>query len=267
MALNADIAWNTEFGEFVLVWATFLGGAAAARRGGHMRITELVAALPRGLSRPIEVATRLAALVIIGLLVFHGVAIVERTMIDFARLVFGFVPGGLGVVTVTSSTLFGAISDSAIANSAAVGSVMIPGMGRRGYPASFSGALVATSGTLGILIPPSIPLLVFGFVGNVSIAELFMACVLPGLLFAGALMALCVYKGRALGCDVGGERPKLQDVLSGLAGTMPALLAPVIILGGIYSGFFTPTEAAAVAVLLAVTYIEAIPMTLVWAMR
>ena len=80
VALNADIAWNTEFGEFVLVWATFLGGAAAARRGGHMRITELVAALPRGLSRPIEMATRLLALVIIGLLVFHGVEIVSRTM-------------------------------------------------------------------------------------------------------------------------------------------------------------------------------------------
>ena len=76
-----------------------------------------------------------------------------------------------------------------------------------------------------------------------------MAGVLPGLLFAGALMALCVYKGRVLGCDVGGERPKLQEVLSGLAGTLPALLAPVIILGGIYSGVFTPTEAAAVAVL------------------
>jgi C4-dicarboxylate transporter, DctM subunit len=173
---------------------------------------------------------------------------VGRRLINFAGALLGFLPGGLGVVTVGSSTLFGAISGSAVADSAAIGSVMIPGMTRKGYPKPFSAALVATSGTLGILIPPSIPLLVYGFVGNVSVAELFLSGILPGLLFAACLMLLCVYKGRKLGCDPGGVRPNMKVLRATLLDTLPALLAPVIILGGIYSGFFTPTEAAAVAV-------------------
>jgi C4-dicarboxylate transporter, DctM subunit len=173
---------------------------------------------------------------------------VGRRLINFAGILLGFLPGGLGVVTVGSSTLFGAISGSAVADSAAIGSVMIPGMTRKGYPKPYSAALVATSGTLGILIPPSIPLLVYGFVGNVSVAELFLSGIMPGLLFAACLMLLCVYKGRKLGCDPGGTRPDFKALRTTLIDTLPALLAPVIILGGIYSGIFTPTEAAAIAV-------------------
>jgi C4-dicarboxylate transporter, DctM subunit len=173
---------------------------------------------------------------------------VGRRLIEFSRILLSFLPGGLGVVTVASSTLFGAVSGSAVAGSAAIGSVMIPGMLRRGYPAPFAGALVATAGTLGILIPPSIPLLVYGFVGNVSVAKLFLAGVFPGLLLAFALILFCIYKGRTLGCDTGGERPDIGKLVKAFWGTIPALLMPVVILGGIYSGIFTPTEAAAVAV-------------------
>lgn len=173
---------------------------------------------------------------------------VGRRLINFAGILLGFLPGGLGVVTVGSSTLFGAISGSAVADSAAIGSVMIPGMTRKGYPKPYSAALVATSGTLGILIPPSIPLLVYGFVGNVSVAELFLSGIMPGLLFSACLMVLCVYKGRKLGCDPGGTRPDFKVLRATLIDTLPALLAPVIILGGIYSGIFTATEAAAIAV-------------------
>jgi C4-dicarboxylate transporter, DctM subunit len=173
---------------------------------------------------------------------------VGRRLINFAGVLLGFLPGGLGVVTVGSSTLFGAISGSAVADSAAIGSVMIPGMTRKGYPKPYSAALVATSGTLGILIPPSIPLLVYGFVGNVSVAELFLSGIMPGLLFAACLMLLCVYKGRKLGCDPGGTRPDFKVLRATLVDTLPALMAPIIILGGIYSGIFTPTEAAAIAV-------------------
>jgi TRAP-type transport system small permease protein len=80
VALNTDIAWNTEFGEFVLLWATFLGGASAARRGAHMRITEFTEAMPPALSRLVELATRLAVIVMLGLLIWHGIAITQRTM-------------------------------------------------------------------------------------------------------------------------------------------------------------------------------------------
>jgi C4-dicarboxylate transporter DctM subunit len=174
---------------------------------------------------------------------------VGRRLISFARQMLGFLPGGLGVVTVGSSTMFGAVSGSAVADSAAIGSILIPGMSKQGYPRPYSAALVACSGTLGVLIPPSIPLLVYGFVGNVSVGQLFLSGVVPGLLFAFFLMLYCIYKGRKLGCDPGGEKPSWPTLKSSFVETMPALLMPVVILGGIYSGIFTPTEAAAVAVI------------------
>lgn len=184
--------------------------------------------------------------VLAGDLIAHGG--VGRRLIDLAKALLGFLPGGMGVVTVSSCTMFGAISGSAIADSAAVGSVMIPGMTRRGYPPPYSAALVATAGTLGILIPPSIPLLVYGFVGNVSVAELFVAGVVPGLVFALALSLLCMWKGRALGCDAGGTRPDWAAIRPLFVSCLPALAMPALVLGGIYSGTFTPTESAAIAV-------------------
>jgi C4-dicarboxylate transporter DctM subunit len=184
--------------------------------------------------------------ILAGDLISHGG--VGKRLIDLAKAILGFLPGGMGIVTVSSCTMFGAISGSAIADSAAVGSVMIPGMNRRGYPPPYSAALVATAGTLGILIPPSIPLLVFGFVGNVSVAELFLSGVLPGLLFAAGLMVICVWKGRSLGCDTGGQRPDWASIRKLFIDCLPALAMPVIVLGGIYSGIFTATESAAIAV-------------------
>jgi C4-dicarboxylate transporter, DctM subunit len=184
--------------------------------------------------------------ILAGDLISHGG--VGRRLIELARSILGFLPGGLGVVTVSSCTMFGAISGSAIADSAAVGSVMIPGMTERGYPRPYSAALVATAGTLGILIPPSIPLLVYGFVGQVSVAELFIAGIMPGLVFAAALIVLCMMQARRMGVDLGGERPQ-WTVISKLTVTcLPALLMPIIVLGGIYTGVFTPTESAAIAV-------------------
>lgn len=184
--------------------------------------------------------------ILAGDLISHGG--VGRRLIALARALLGFLPGGMGVVTVSSCTMFGAISGSAIADSAAVGSVMIPAMTERGYPRPYSAALVATAGTLGILIPPSIPLLVFGFVGNVSVAELFLAGVAPGLVFAIALIGICVWKGRAFGCDAGGHAPHWPTIRTLFVQCLPALAMPVVVLGGIYSGIFTPTESAAIAV-------------------
>jgi C4-dicarboxylate transporter, DctM subunit len=169
-------------------------------------------------------------------------------IVQFSRALLGFLPGGLGIVTVASSMFFGAVSGSAIAASAAIGAVMIPGMAQRGYSRSFGAALVATSGTLGVIIPPSVPMLVYGFVGGVSIAELFISGIVPGLLFGLALMAVCAWKGRREGWDPGGEPLELRETLRHFVFCFPALLMPLIILGGIYSGVFTPTEAAAVAV-------------------
>jgi C4-dicarboxylate transporter, DctM subunit len=173
---------------------------------------------------------------------------VGRRMVNLASALFGFLPGGLGVVTVAACLFFGAVSGSAIAAAAAIGTVMVPGMAMRGYPKPFSAALVASSGTLGVIIPPSIPLLIYGFVGNVSVADLFIAGIVPGILFAVGLMLVCMWLGKKNNWDVGSERHSAREIGRTAIDCIPALLMPVIILGGIYSGTTTPTEAAAVAV-------------------
>lgn len=169
-------------------------------------------------------------------------------IIGFAKAAFGFMPGGLGMVVVGASMIFGGISGSAIADSAAIGSVMIKNMGKQGYSVAFAAGLVAAAGTIGIIIPPSIPMLIYGFVGNVSVAELFLAGMVPGALFGLFFMAVCYRVGKATGCDPGGHKTDIGELGRSFVGTSPALFMPVLILGGIFSGWVTPTEAAALAV-------------------
>jgi C4-dicarboxylate transporter DctM subunit len=173
---------------------------------------------------------------------------VGKRIVAFAHTLFGFLPGGLGVVTVSACLLFGGVSGSAIAGSAAIGAVMIPAMVQRGYSPAFAAALVAVAGTLAVIIPPSIPLLVFGFVSGASVRDLFLSGVVPGVLFGIGLMLICVHHGWTTGCDRGGERASLREIWTAFVAAFPALLMPAIILGGIWFGVFTPTEAAAVAV-------------------
>lgn len=169
-------------------------------------------------------------------------------IITFSRALLGFMPGGLGMVVVGASMIFGGISGSAIADSAAIGSVMIKNMARQGYTPAFAAGLVAAAGTIGIIIPPSIPMLIYGFVGGVSVADLFLAGTVPGLLFGLLFMAVCYRVGKSTGCDPGGVRTDARTLWSAFVSTAPALLMPVLILGGIFSGFVTPTESAALAV-------------------
>jgi C4-dicarboxylate transporter DctM subunit len=181
-----------------------------------------------------------------GELITHGG--VGKRLIDFARSLLAFMPGGLGVVTVSACTMFGSVSGSAVADSAAIGSIMVPRMAERGYPRAFAGALIAVAGTIGVLMPLSIPLLVYGFVGNVSIRELLVSGVFPAFTLAFALILLCIWKGRSLGCDLGGAMPSRAEIWKSFVAILPASGMPVVILGGILSGVFTPTEAASVAV-------------------
>jgi C4-dicarboxylate transporter, DctM subunit len=173
---------------------------------------------------------------------------VGQRIINFAKAAFGFLPGGLGFVVVGASMLFGGISGSAIADSAAIGSVMIPNMAKQGYTKAFAGGLVAAAGTIGIIIPPSIPMLIYGFVGNVSVADLFLAGMIPGLIFGIAFMGVCYYIGKTTECDPGGQTTTPALLWRAFVDSAPALLMPVLILGGIFGGLVTPTEAAAVAV-------------------
>lgn len=173
---------------------------------------------------------------------------VSARLIDFASKCLSFLPGSLAVVTVSSSMIFAGVSGSAVADSAAVGGVMIPGMQRRGYTASFAAALVAVAGTIGIIIPPSIPMIVFAFLAGTSVKDLFLAGFIPGLLFGLALIAWSMWTARRRGWDPGSRLAPAREIGRSLLACLPALMMPVIILGGIFGGIFTPTEAGAVAV-------------------
>jgi tripartite ATP-independent transporter DctM subunit len=161
------------------------------------------------------------------------------------------VTGGLGMVTVLSATFFAAISGSAPATTAAIGGIMIPEMEKRGYKRDFATALATASGPIGQMIPPSIPMVIWGVVAEQSITKLFLAGVIPGVLVAAGLMIFCHVKARQLGLAKESRRSTARELADAFNEGKWALAAPVVILGGIYGGIFTPTEAAAVGVLYA----------------
>ena len=172
-------------------------------------------------------------------------------IIAVASSLVGNVTGGLAIVTIVASMFFAAISGSGPATVAAIGGIMLPGMFRRGYGRDFGGAVAASGGTLGILIPPSNPMIIYGVVASTSITQLFMAGLIPGL-FIGLLMVAAAYVvSRRRGYTGSGEDFSKRRVLRALNDGKWAMLAPVIILGGIYAGVFTPVEASAVAVFYA----------------
>jgi C4-dicarboxylate transporter, DctM subunit len=191
-------------------------------------------------------------LIAVPLFVFTGELLAQggvgKRIVEFANVLFGWLPGGLGVVTVISCLLFGGVSGSAIADTAAIGSLVIPAMLARGYSRGFAAALVAVSGTLALLMPLSIPFLVYAFVSGVSMRTLSMAGLVPALLSAMALIGVCMWHGKKNGVDKGGKPSSLREIWRAGLNAGPALLMPVFIIGGIWSGYFTPTEAAAVAV-------------------
>lgn len=173
---------------------------------------------------------------------------VGKRIVDFARVLFGWMPGGLGVVTVVSCMLFGGVSGSAIADTAAIGSLIIPAMIQRGYSRGFAAALLSVAGTLALLMPLSIPFLVYAFVSGVSMRTLSMAGLVPAIASALALIVACVWYGKRTGCDNGDVRASWSEIWAATKAAGPALLMPVIIIGGIWTGLFTPSESAAVAV-------------------
>lgn len=171
----------------------------------------------------------------------------SRGLVRLLNVIIGPVPGGLGLVTVAGCVLFGAISGTGPADTAAIGTVMIPAMVKRGYHVGFAAALVAAAATTDVLIPPSVAFVVYGVITEASIPRLFAAGVIPGLLMGLALVAPVYLISRKRGW--GGERWGTWAEIGRAAWDAKwGLMAPVIILGGIYGGIFTPTEAAVIAV-------------------
>ena len=181
-----------------------------------------------------------------GELLSHGG--IGKRIVNFTHTVLGFLPGGMGIVTVASCLMFGGVSGSALADTAAIGSLVVPSMVARGYERPFIAALLAVAGTLALLMPLSIPFLVFAFISGVSMRQLGMAGILPAIVAAVILSLVCVWYGTKTGCDNGSARATKREMWEAFKEAGPALLMPVIIVGGIWSGLFTPTEAAAVSV-------------------
>lgn len=175
---------------------------------------------------------------------------ISRRLVEFAKSIVGGVQGGLPMTCVLTCMIFAAVSGSSVATTFAIGAILIPALIKHGYPTTWAAALQATSAELGVIIPPSIPMILYGVSAEVSIGELFIAGFGPGLLIGGALMLFvwlyCKWKGWG---KADGEGRLSFGRAAWQAGW--ALLMPVIILGGIYGGIFTPTEASAVAVFYA----------------
>jgi C4-dicarboxylate transporter DctM subunit len=172
---------------------------------------------------------------------------ISRRLIEFATALVGWLPGGMAAVAVVSAMFFAGISGSAAADTAAVGSIMIPAMKKGGYRSEFAAAVQASGGSIGIIIPPSIPMIIFGFLTGVSVGRLFTAGILPGIIIGLSLIVVSSLVSRQQG--YGAQRSfSAAEVLRTGKRAMLALGAPAIILGGILSGIFTATESAGAAV-------------------
>ncbi len=175
---------------------------------------------------------------------------IARRLIEFVNALVGWFPGGLGIAGILACIFFAAISGSSPATVVAIGSIMIPALIKAGYGEKFSLGLITVSGSLGIVIPPSIPMILYCLVMNVSVAEMFMAGVLPGLFIGVALMVYTYIMAKRANWRVE-KKVSLAEIRTTARRGVWALMLPLIVLGGIYSGLFTPTEAAAVSVVYA----------------
>ena len=175
---------------------------------------------------------------------------ISRRLVELAKSLVGGMQGGLACTCVLTCMLFASVSGSSVATTFAIGAILIPAMVKHHYPRPLAASVQASSAELGVLIPPSIPLILYGVSTDTSIGQLFVAGLGPGVVVAGSLMVLVlvICRLRGIGEEDGRDR---QSPGAALLAALPALLAPLVILGGIYTGVFTPTEASAVAVVTA----------------
>jgi C4-dicarboxylate transporter DctM subunit len=173
---------------------------------------------------------------------------ISRRLVRIAEAMIGRVTGGLAITTTLACVFFGAISGSGPATTAAVGMLMIPAMIKKGYDRGYAAAATGTSGGLGIIIPPSIPMVIYGVTSQQSITKMFIAGVFPGLIIASVMVLMHYLICKAKHIGLSDEEFNYKKLINTVKEGFLAILAPVVILGGIYSGIFTPTEAAIVAI-------------------
>lgn len=243
---------------FLLAAASLAGGAAIAYVTGAAAVLSFLAVdsarylaiLPQRVLSQLDVFTFLAMplFMLAGELMSRGG--ITRALIDLAMLIVGRFKGGLGHVNIATAIFLSSMSGSAVADAAAITSALVPEMERRGYPPEYSAALTAASSVLGPLIPPSIVMIFYGSLMNVSVAALFAGGVLPGLLMAAGLFAYNAFAAHRYD-HPGGRGTEMPPVMPTIYRSTPALLVPAILLAGIIFGVVTPTEAAALAVVAA----------------
>lgn len=181
-----------------------------------------------------------------GILEKGGVA---KRLVDMFNAILGWIPGGLAIAAFIASAFFGAISGSSAATVAAIGSIIVPIMIKEGYTESFALATVAAAGFLGIIIPPSIPMVIYGMALGISVTDVFLGGIIPGIILAFGMAIYSVVYGFKHKDEIVIHEFSLHNLWDTFRSAMWALLMPVIILGGIYGGIFTPTESAAVLIL------------------
>lgn len=172
---------------------------------------------------------------------------ISKRLVNFSNTLVGGMTGGLAMVAIVTSLFFAAISGSGAATTAAIGSILIPAMMAKGYPGSYAASNQAAAGALGVIIPPSIPLILYAIAANVSVGDMFIAGILPGILVTLSLLLFAYIFARKHSIG-GNQKSTPKEMLLAARKALLAILMPVIILGGIYGGITTPTEAAVIAV-------------------
>jgi C4-dicarboxylate transporter, DctM subunit len=171
----------------------------------------------------------------------------SKLIVNFAETLFGFMRGGLWIISVIASAFFAAISGSGGATTAAIGTPLIPELKKRNYDPKFSAALIACSGGIGVVIPPSVPMVLYALIANESISRLFLNGFIPGIMMAAVLIFMALRKANKENYPKG-NKISFNQIVESFKSSIWGLMTPVIILGGIFSGYFTPSEAAVIAV-------------------
>ena len=176
---------------------------------------------------------------------------ISKVLVEFCESFLGMIRGGLSIVSVLAGMFFAAISGSGAATTAAVGATLVPELKKRGYREDSAAALVAAAGTIGVVIPPSVPMVLYAVIAEESVNRLFKAGFVPGVIMGVCLILIAIWQAYRWNYPTGAKFD-IKNIAKKFFKAIPAILMPLIILGGIFSGYFTPSEAAAVAVLYAV---------------
>lgn len=187
-----------------------------------------------------------------------------QRLLSVSRALVGHLTGGMAHISVLTSLFYGSLSGSAPATVAAVGGIMVPAMEKEKYSKSFATAVNTAAGCLGVIIPPSVPLIIYGTTAGVSVGDLFIAGIIPGL-FIGLCLMICSYLlAKKYGFTGTGKRASIKEIVSTFMAALPALMVPIIVLGGIYGGLTTPTEAGVIAVVYSLIVEGLVLRTLSW---